>query len=253
MGLQLHGLNRSEKSACPSIDYYQADLMLNKRDSAANADALAQVLACSPGINPQTDLPMAQRLAEAAARQALQSGYQDVQAAIATIGEIVRRMVPLPGQRTLILVSPGFLNIEPDALAEESRIIDLAAQSNVTISALDARGLYTTSMTASDDLHAIPVAKRGEFHASAMRAAENVMAEFADGTGGTFFHNSNDLDTGFKSLTEAPEIVYVLELSLDNVKPDGSYHRLKVKVDRDDLQLQARRGYFVPKPGKEKK
>ncbi len=39
----------------------------------------------------------------------------------------------------------------------------------------------------------------------------------------------------------------MLELSLDDVKLDGSYHRLKVKVDREGLQLQACRGYHAPK------
>jgi len=37
------------------------------------------------------------------------------------------------------------------------------------------------------------------------------MAELSDGTGGTFFHNSNDLNAGFRSLTEAPETIYLLE------------------------------------------
>jgi len=243
----------SDKSDCPLIDYYQADLMLNKHDAAANADALAQVLNCDPGINPQTDLPVAQRLAEAAARRALSIGAGDVQSTLATTSEIVRRMARLPGQRTLILVSPGFLAIEQAPRAQESRLMDLAAQSNVTISALDARGLYTTALAASDDTHVVPVQSRSEFHASAMRANENVMAELADGTGGTFFHNSNDLDAGFKALTEAPEVVYVLELSLDGVKSDGTYHRLQVKLDRDSLDVQARRGYFMPKPDKNKK
>jgi hypothetical protein len=50
-----------------------------------------------------------------------------------------------------------------------------------------------------------------------------------------------------------PEVVYVLELSLDNVKPDGHYHSLKVNVDREGVQLQARRGYLMPKPEKSKK
>ena len=243
----------SDHSDCPLIDYYQADLMVNKHDAEANADALAQVLNCDPGINPQTDLPVAQRLAEAAARRALSIGNQDVQATFATTMEIVRRMAKLPGQRTLILVSSGFLAIEQEPKTQESRLIDLAAQSNITISALDARGLFTTALVASDDTHVVPVQSRNEFRASALRANENVMAELSDGTGGTFFHNSNELNAGFRSLTEAPETIYLLELSLDRVKPDSRYHRLKVKVNREGLDLQARRGYIAPKPDEHKK
>jgi hypothetical protein len=45
----------------------------------------------------------------------------------------------------------------------------------------------------------------------------------------------------------------VLEFSPDVVKPDGAYHRLKVKVDREGMQLQARRGYSAPKQEQNKK
>lgn len=65
------------------------------------------------------------------------------------------------------------------------------------------------------------------------------MADLAAATGGTFFQNSNDLEAGFKSVMKVPEYVYVLELSLDGVKPDGNYHRLKVKVNRTGVQVQA--------------
>ena len=79
------------------------------------------------------------------------------------------------------------------------------------------------------------------------------MGELADGTGGRFFHNSNDLEAGFKAVTAAPEVVYMLELPLDGVKANGSYHRLEVKVDREGMEVQARRGYFMPKPEQRKK
>jgi VWFA-related protein len=124
----------------------------------------------------------------------------------------------------------------------------------VIISALDARGLYTTELAASERSpgSGTILLMKSEYRRRSGTMAENVMSELADGTGGTYFHNSNDLDAGFKELTAAPECVYVLEITPDNVKQTGSYHRLKVKVDRDGLRLQARHGYFVPKAKKGK-
>jgi VWFA-related protein len=166
-------------------------------------------------------------------------------------------MASLPGQRTLILISPGFLTVVPEAMTDKSRILDLAAHSNVTISALDARGLYTTALDASEQgprtASALMNADEFQRHSDSMSLNEDVMAELADGTGGTFFHNSNDLDAGLQKLAAAPEYVYLLELSLENVKPDGTWHRLKVKLNQDGLKLQARRGYFAPAPQKARK
>jgi VWFA-related protein len=250
MSLQPRSLYTSSAGDCPKIKYYQADLIEHKHDSTALANAVVQVFICDPALDRQRDLDLAQRMAESAARRVLMVGEQDVQVTLATIKEVVGRMANLPGQRTLILVSPGFVSIAPEALGWESQIMDLAVQSNMTINALDARGLYTGTTDIGD---------RGAgqiidpTHLAAMTRAEGVMSELADGTGGVFFHNSNDLGAGFKSLTDAPKVVYVLELSLDGVKPDGSYHRVKVKVDREGMQIQARQGYSAPKQEKNKK
>jgi VWFA-related protein len=250
MSLQPRGLYTGSAAECPKIEYYEADLIENKHDGPAFAKALAQVFACDPALDRQRDLQVAQSMVESAARRVLMVGEQDVQVTLATIKEYVRRMTKLPGQRTLILLSPGFVSITPEALGWESQIMDLAVQSNVTINALDARGLYTG---------VTDIGERGggqiidTTHLAGMTRAEGVMSELADGTGGAFFHNSNDLGAGFKNLTEAPEVVYVLELSPDGVKPDGSYHRLKVKVDGEGMRLQARQGYYAPKPEKARK
>jgi hypothetical protein len=131
MSLQPRSVYRSDAAECPKIDYYQADLILNKHDSMATADALAQVFNCNPSLDPQRDLNMAENTVASSARRVLILGQQDVLATYATIGEFVRRMATLPGQRTLILVSPGFFTTTPEALTAESRIIDFAATSNV--------------------------------------------------------------------------------------------------------------------------
>ena len=141
-------------------------------------------------------------------------------------------------------------------LNQESKIIDLAARSDSTISALDARGLYTTEFTASEHSPSL-IGQNFQVsynsHGNAMTMAENPLSELANGTGGTFFHNSNDLNGGFRRLSEPPEYVYLLEFPLGHTKQNGSFHRLKVKVDRDGLKLQARGGYFAPKQGNDKK
>jgi VWFA-related protein len=250
MSLEPRSLYTGSAAECPKIEYYEADLIENKHDGTAFGKVLAQVFACDPALDRQRDLEVARSMVESAVRRVLTVGDQDVQVTLAAIKEFVRRMAKLPGQRTLILLSPGFVSITPEALEWESQIMDLAAQSNVTINALDARGLYTG---------VTDISERGggqiidSTHLAAMNRAEDVMSELAGGTGGAFFHNSNDLGAGFKSLTDGPEVVYVLELSPGDVKPDGSYHRLKVQVDREGMRLQARQGYSAPKQEKNKK
>jgi VWFA-related protein len=129
----------------------------------------------------------------------------------------------------------------------------LAAQANVVISALDARGVYVTDVTASDDTRGRSPGEINELRRSSMTQAESVMAELADGTGGTYFRHNNDLGVGFRALTDAAQCVYLIELSPDNMKANGSYHRLKATANQDGLQIQVRHGYFAPKPEKKKK
>ena len=76
---------------------------------------------------------------------------------------------------------------------------------------------------------------------------EDSLAELADGTGGTFFHNNNDLVEGFRRIAARPEYLYVLGFSPQNLKLNGDYHALKVKVTARGYSLQARRGYYAPK------
>ncbi len=245
MKLRPHSLYHAVRRNCPDIGYYEADRIINKFDFMATDTAIRTTLVCCA-----CDHKAAAVLVDSASREALQVGDADVLNSLGFIGEIVRKMGAMPGQRTLILVSPGFLTVTPEALAEESQIVDLAAHSNVTINTVDARGLYTTNLDASERSKATVEANRTEaqYHAEAMGLNEDVMAEFAAGTGGTFFHNSNDLEGGLEAVTVVPEYEYVLVLSLHDVKQDGKYHPLKVMVDKAGLTVVARRGYFAPKP-----
>jgi VWFA-related protein len=247
--LKTQEIHRHVAHTCPDIDFYQADSIVNKHNDQALEAGIRDELTCAH-LDPKTDRDIAERAVRGAAAQSLSIGDGDVHVTLATIREFVRRMAALPGERTLILISPGFLTITQEGMNEKSQILDLAAQSNVTINALDARGLYTTGIDASElgtsSGRDLQTGARSQYHSDTMTQSEDVMSELADGTGGTYFHNSNDLEGGFKVLAAGPEYVYLLEFSLANVKQDASYHHLKVKLDQKGVNVQARRGYFAP-------
>jgi hypothetical protein len=123
----------------------------------------------------------------------------------------------------------------------------------VKISSLNARGLYTiipggdASTPSFQGSREAMIAKLQKQTDSAM-AAEGIMEELPDATGGRYFHGNNDLEAGFAQVTAAPEFVYVLGFSPQNLKLDGAYHTLKVKLlTARGLDLQARHGYYAPR------
>ena len=78
--------------------------------------------------------------------------------------------------------------------------------------------------------------------------AEDVLAQVAEGTGGEFFHNNNDLKAGFGRLAGSPGS-YILAFAPKDLKPDGKFHQLKVTLAEKEpaYSIQARRGYFAPR------
>ena len=162
-------------------------------------------------------------------------------ASLANLKELIRRMAVAPGQRTIMFISPGFNTLAPEYMQEKTDILERAIKANVIISTLDARGLYTDP--------AFDVSTRGSGTSlTAAIARADVLAELAAGTGGTFFQNSNDLDEGFRRLAAAPEYIYLLGFSPQNLKLDGSFHSLKVTLKNEaGVSIQARRGYYAPK------
>jgi VWFA-related protein len=246
--LQVRSMFQHTARQCPDISYYMADLIVNKNDQQALTAATAETLACLQMDSTQTK--QAQQMAEAAARQEMSVGEQGTRVTLDTIKNVIRRMSSKPGQRLIVLASPGFLAQTSEAISAKAEILDLAASMNVMISSINARGLFTTEMDASQQGAYSQSAQQlisQYYHDSAM-ATEDVLEELADGTGGIFFHNNNDLNAGFARVAAAPDVSYVLGFSPQALKPDGSFHRLKITmVNRKDTSIQARRGYYALK------
>jgi VWFA-related protein len=241
---------------CPDISYYTADLIQNKNDPTALQTAAAEVLAtCDPpppGQSAQQAMQAAEIVVRATASNVLSLGDRDARLALTVLEDAIRRLKAAPGDRSLIFVSPGVF-LTDDLRQEETDIMDRAIRANVRISSLNARGLYAVvpggdaSTPSTQGGQAVMNAK-AQYQRESAIAEEGIMEELADATGGRYFHNNNDLKAGFGQVAAAPEFVYVLGFSPQNLKLDGAYHALKVKLTNSHgLDLQARRGYYAPK------
>jgi len=157
----------------------------------------------------------------------------------------------MPGSRTIVLVSPGFYLVV-DHRTDEMDVIDNAIRNNVVISSLDARGLNSLTPgaenlgpNAPDALTLGAENVKMQLDRQTALANMDVLEELAQDTGGAFFHNDNDFIGGLKQLVTQPEYIYVLGFAPQNLKLDGSYHKLKIGLKNGaGMQMQARRGYF---------
>ncbi|HKV62472.1 MAG TPA: VWA domain-containing protein [Candidatus Acidoferrum sp.] len=240
----------SQIHQCPDVSYYEADLIFNKNDPQALAVATEDALQCAFGGDPRMTAA-AQSLAQSTASTALSSGDNETEYAYRHMEEVIRRLASMPGQRVLVLVSPGF--ITTTLQSEASEIVDRATRSNIVINTIDARGLYTPDVMG--DIADPPPAQsnrtagyKSSYRVAAQFAQEDVLAQLADGTGGKFYHNRNDVDEAMREAGAAPAYSYLLGFSPQNLKIDGRFHALKVALNsKEKFDIQARHGYFAPK------
>ena len=234
---------------CPDISYYQADLIENKRDQQAMEVAVVETLDCAFG-GDQTKMAMARAMAQSAVFRALNEGDSESEFAYRHIEDALRRLSGMPGQRVMVFVSPGF--ILSTLFSDASQIIDRATRMNIVIDTIDARGLYTPDVMgdiANPPGGSLRVSgPKALYRTSAQLAQSEVLDQLAAGTGGTYFHNRNDLDEGLRQAVAAPPVSYVLGFSPQNLKLNGAYHTLKVSLaSKQKFSVQARRGYFAPR------
>jgi VWFA-related protein len=236
---------------CPDVNYYIADLIIDKADGQALAALMDHTIKCAH-VLPE----VARSIALAAANQALMIGAQDTQVALRALRRAIRQLSGMPGERVIVLVSPGFFAQTPEAIKATAEILDLAARFNVIISGLNVRGV----IVAEEEQDVAQVRGRPQpsqfspsqlwlrYRRESAWANGDVMKEFAEGTGGTFFHNNNDLRAGLERAAVAPEFSYVLGFTPAGLKADGSFHSIKVRLpEAKRVSVEARRGYYALK------
>ena len=234
---------------CPEVTHYMADQIENKHDSTAQAVAIEETVQCQFN-GDETKRSQASAVVQGAVFRALSAGDIENQFTYRHLEDVLRRLTSMPGERIMLLVSPGFL-LTTEYL-DESGVIDRANRANVVINTLDARGLYVPdvmgdiSRPSSDSFRT--AGQKTMYRVAAQQENQYVLGDLAYGTGGTFFHNSNDLQGGLQLAGLAPEVSYVLAFSPQNRKMDGQYHLLRVELAKKlKYSVQARRGYYAPR------
>lgn len=235
------------KGTCPSVSYDMA-IEISKGDPNAAAVLYQQTLACAPNSSPQ----VIEALISAALSVAKALGEAENRDVYSELESVLRLLASKPGERVLLFASPGFpLDPFGTLISVSSAFVDRANRSNVVINTIDARGLYTPDSGDISEPYAQPAQVAGQAAGVLLgiqTEKQFVLGDFAYGTGGRFFHNSNDLEGGLKQLGNVPKISYVLGFSPQNEKMDGHFHALKVTLtSKQKYAVQARRGYYAPK------
>jgi VWFA-related protein len=251
---------------CPHMDFYEADMIENQNDSQAVTVATEDALQCdaqtdpgmastiaATGTVPPGAISRAQGQVAAMALRVAEQGTEQSQSVFRRLKEIIARMAALPGQRSVVLISPGF--IYPTLQTEFSEVVDNAIRKGVFINTLDARGLYTPQLGPdisehNSDPNPNAAGIRMGWSLAGQERQVDTLLYLASDTGGYSFKNNNDLGEGLRQVASAPEAYYYLAFVPQNFKFDGHYHSLKVTLTtKGKFTIQTRRGYYAPRHG----
>src|SRR5436309_3512586 len=109
----------------------------------------------------------------------------------------------------------------PHHVFQMPEMVDRATRANIVINTIDARGLYTPDV--GGDIADPPhdsyrtAGYKTSYRVAAQLAQQDVLAQLADGTGGNFYHNRNDVDEAMREAGAAPAISYFLGFSPQNL------------------------------------
>ena len=137
------------------------------------------------------------------------------------IAAIANHLASVPGRKNLVWVSSDF----PISVEWAARALN---QADMAIYPVDPCGLVPLY----SDLCPVPP----EFE---------TMNGLADRTGGRASYNNNDVQGSVRTAIDDGRISYVLGYYPDHGKWDGQFREIKVTVDRPDVQVRSRKGYFA--------
>jgi VWFA-related protein len=204
--------------------------------------------------------------AELRAFESVEVAYAKEQRAVLTLNalnSLARILGGLPGRKNLIWVTgdlpfsfiPEDRTVSGAELAEDlpslnTRRVSEHAEGNnaATFRQSHAEEIReVAARLASAQVAVYPVDARG-LSLSLATDAQETMREVARETGGRAYINQNEIKDGVERAFEDESATYTLGYYPENKKYDGKYRSIKVKVKRDGVDIQTRRGYYAIDP-----
>ena len=257
-------------AAPDSKNFEQRDIaenISNLRDSLNGAPSAPPGGITSPaGGSAAARVMIAQRVLAQFIQLRTTLSLQQARPVLAALAALAEGLRPIPGKKTLVLFSQGF--VTPAVLDwQVQSTIDIANRANVAIYIIDSAGLRAAapasgSLVPSSPLAGISAATNQE---ARIRAAGgetvfdtarqegqtreyDVLYRLSGDTGGKFLKGNNDIGLGLERINAEIQARYTLAYRSTNQNFDGSFRKVKIEVRRPDVQILSRNGYYAIPP-----
>jgi VWFA-related protein len=193
-------------------------------------------------------------------------GLQQARPILAALAAICEAQRTVPGKKTLVLFSQGF--VSPEVLDwQVQSTIDIANRANVAIYIIDSAGLKASAPLSGayappSPLQGISALNRTEtrmrteggenqFDQSrfeGLNREHDILFRISGDTGGKFVRGTNDIAKGLERVDQEIRSRYTLAYQSTDANFDGGFRKLKIEVGRPGAQVMARNGYYAIAP-----
>jgi VWFA-related protein len=164
---------------------------------------------------------------------------------------VAKSLEKITEKKSLLYFSGGISRDGIENQASLRAAINAAVRSNLTIYSVDTRGLQ--AITPLGDASTGSLRGTGAFNGGALTsnmnanfATQEVMGTLSSDTGGKAFFDSNDFAPAFAQVQRDSSAYYAIGFHSSNPLRDGRFRKLTIKVNRPELKLEYRPGYYAP-------
>jgi VWFA-related protein len=227
------------------------------QDFTANKDALLHAVSTYNGSEGQGFAPGAtsttNTVEDSTAYTADETEYNDINTdrELFAISTISKSLAYIEEKKSLLYFSGGISRDGIENQASLRNAINAAVRANLSIYSVDTRGLQAISPLG--DATTGSLRGTSAFNGAALQNnfdanfnSQEVMATLSSDTGGKAFFDSNDFAPAFQRLQNDTSAYYTLGFLSSDLRRDGRYRKLTVKLNRNDVKLEYRQGYYAP-------